>query len=158
MERPDCVGIDRLLDALAVRGRQQPGVPAIIIDAGSAITVDWLDESGAFAGGSILPGVRLMALALHDYTALLPVVTLSRSDPPYPGTSTPAALEIGILAAAVGGIQFLITQMTQRAGVAPDVFLSGGDAALLAPALKQPVQLWPEMTLEGVRLAAEAIP
>ena len=38
--------------------------------------MDWLDEGGAFCGGAILPGLRLMALALHDYTALLPQIEL----------------------------------------------------------------------------------
>lgn len=74
LDRPDHVGIDRLLDALAANQRRESGRPAIIIDAGSAVTVDLVDGDGAFAGGVIMPGLRLMSKALHDYTALLPLV------------------------------------------------------------------------------------
>jgi type III pantothenate kinase len=160
VEKPDCAGIDRLLNAVAASRRVPHGVGAVIVDAGSAITVDWLDESAAFAGGSIFPGIRLMAQALHDYTALLPVVQVTHSAPPLPGTSTAAAIEAGVLWAAAGGIQALLTRLGARASSAPLVFLTGGDGPLLAEALDQileceRIQLWPNMTLEGIRIAAE---
>jgi type III pantothenate kinase len=158
VERPEQVGIDRLLNAVAASSRVKPGLAAVIIDAGSAVTVDWLDESGAFAGGAIFPGIRLMAQALHDYTALLPLVKVEQSTPPLPGTSTPAAIEAGVYWSVVGGIQALIERYVASAGVAAEVYLTGGDGPLLAKALKQDVQLWPNMTLEGVRIAAETQP
>src|SRR5712692_3768375 len=71
---PSQVGMDRLLNAVAAKHRVQREVPIIIIDAGSAVTVDWVDETGAFRGGAIFPGFALMAQALHTYTALLPQV------------------------------------------------------------------------------------
>src|SRR5262249_4891923 len=55
VESPNQVGIDRLLNALAAKAEVMPGTPAIIVDVGSAVTVDLLDDEGAFAGGSILP-------------------------------------------------------------------------------------------------------
>jgi type III pantothenate kinase len=155
LEHPEWVGIDRLLDALAAKGRGQPGTPAVIVDAGSAVTVDWLDESGAFAGGAIFPGVRLMAQALHDYTALLPLIQVRSSNPELPGLSTPAAMEAGIFWAAAGGIRALTEQLTARARTAPALYLTGGDSALLQPALDPKFIIWPTMTLEGLRLAAE---
>src|SRR4051812_37005032 len=60
LEHPERVGIDRLFNAVAANQRRKPGRPAILIDAGSAVTVDWLDEHGAFCGGTIFPGLRLM--------------------------------------------------------------------------------------------------
>lgn len=155
LEHPEWVGIDRLLDAVAAKGRGRPGVPAVIVDAGSAVTVDWLDESGAFAGGAIFPGVRLMAQSLHDYTALLPLIQVRGSNPDLPGLSTPAAMEAGIFWAAAGGIRALTEQLTARARTTPALYLTGGDAALLQPALDPTFILWPTMTLEGLRLAAE---
>jgi type III pantothenate kinase len=157
VERPDWVGIDRLLDGVAANHRRQPGRPAVLIDAGSAVTVDWLDEEGVFRGGSIFPGLRLMALALHEHTALLPLVEVSQPRPEVPATSTPAAMVAGVYWAAVGGIRALAQEMA--AGTAtPQLFLTGGDAALLAPALAGPdLCLWPTMTLEGLRLAAESL-
>jgi type III pantothenate kinase len=152
LERPDHVGIDRLFDAVAANARRRPGRPAVVIDAGSAITVDFLDDAGAFRGGAILPGLRLMAKALHDYTALLPLVEIREPAAPL-GTSTPAAVQAGVFWSAVGGIAALIAKH-RPAGGEIDCFLSGGDAAVLATGLPADVQIWPEMTLEGIRLTA----
>jgi type III pantothenate kinase len=153
VERPDYVGVDRLLDAVAANSRRRPGVSAVIVDAGSAVTVDYLDESGAFRGGVIFPGPRLMAQSLHDYTALLPVVELKHPIPEVPATATRPAMEAGIYWAVVGGVEAVVA----RYGRVADLFLTGGDGALLHPALSR-AQHWPTMTLEGTRLTAESMP
>src|SRR5205085_8321855 len=62
VDHPERVGMDRLLNAVAAKAHG-PG-PAILIDAGTAITLDYLDEAGTFQRGAILPGLRLMAQAL----------------------------------------------------------------------------------------------
>ncbi len=157
VERPDWVGVDRLLDAVAANSRRRPGAPAVIVDSGSAVTVDYVDESGAFRGGVIFPGPRLMAKALHDYTALLPVVEVKQPIPAVPATWTRPAMVAGIFWAVVGGIESVLAQYARAAGTPPDLFLTGGDGALLHPALPQ-AQHWPTMTLEGTRLSAEALP
>jgi type III pantothenate kinase len=158
VERPEHVGIDRLLNAVAAVRRIPPGLAAVIVDAGSAVTVDYLDEAGAFAGGAIFPGVRLMAQALHDHTALLPLVNVEQSMPSLPGTSTLAAIEAGVFWAAAGGIDALVRRLVTEAKVAAEIYVTGGDGPLLAKALPRDVQLWPNMTLEGIRIAAEARP
>jgi type III pantothenate kinase len=155
LEHPDKVGIDRLLDAVAALSVRKRSEPIIVIDAGSAVTVDWVNTLGEFCGGTIFPGIRLMALALHDYTALLPVVDISEECPSVPGTSTIAAMQAGIYWAVIGGIQVLIDRLCADSDTAPLVFLTGGDAGLLAPALDRSVRRWPEMTLEGLRITAE---
>jgi type III pantothenate kinase len=157
LDRPDHVGIDRLLDAVAVNGRRSAGCPAVVIDAGSAVTVDWLDEEGVFQGGAILPGFRLLSQALHDYTALLPFIEPPRQSPSLPGKSTPAAIEAGVYWSAAGGTAALIAAYCQRAVKEPEVFLTGGDAPALLPALPS-ARHWPEMTLEGIRLTAKVLP
>lgn len=171
LDRPDHVGIDRLFDAVAANAERQSEAPAIVIDAGSAVTVDWVDTQGAFRGGSIFPGVRLMAKALHDYTALLPLIDVTDSAP-LPGRSTPAAMNAGIFWAVAGGIRTLVQQLVTQAEPAldaahhVDVFLTGGDTALLASTLQRlltPHPAWrflprPNMTLEGIRLTAESLP
>jgi type III pantothenate kinase len=158
LQHPEHVGLDRLLNAVAASLRIPPGIAAVLIDAGSAITVDWLDETAAFAGGAIFPGLRLMAQALHDYTALLPLVELQYPAPPLPGTSTIGAIEAGVFWAAAGGIQALVTLLIARATGAAKVFMTGGDGPLLVRGLSQDVELWPTMTLEGIRIAAETTP
>lgn len=155
--RPDHVGVDRLLDAVAANSRRTPGTPAVVIDAGSAVTVDLLDNSGAFAGGAILPGMRLMVKALHDYTALLPIIRPPEKRPTIPGTDTPAAMELGIFWTTAGGIEALLREYRVHCRSDIDVFLTGGDGPLLHTVIPE-AQLWPEMTLEGIRLSAEALP
>jgi type III pantothenate kinase len=155
--RPDHVGVDRLLDAVAVNSRRTGGTPAVVIDAGSAVTVDLVDESGAFLGGAILPGMRLMAEALHDYTALLPLLPPPDTTPVVPGTTTPAAMELGIFWAVAGGVALLLREYNSFCRSAIEVFLTGGDAPRLHSVIPE-ARLWPEMTLEGIRLSAEALP
>jgi type III pantothenate kinase len=157
VEYPDRVGIDRLLNAVAAQAERQ-NAPAIIVDAGSAVTVDWLDETGAFRGGTILPGLRLMAQALHDHTALLPLVEVRNPAPPVLGTSTPAAIEAGIFYGVAGAINTLIKHFAARSAAHSRIFLTGGDAALLKESIEPRARHWPDMTLEGIRLAAEALP
>lgn len=164
VESPDRVGIDRLLNAVAAN-RLREGRPAVIVDAGSAVTVDLVDETGAFRGGAIFPGLRLMARALHDHTALLPVVEVRQRPASVLGTSTVTAIESGVYYAVSAAIKMLASSMgvvhTHLTGrVSPSsFFLTGGDAPLLPLKVGHAHFIhWPEMTLEGIRLSAEALP
>jgi type III pantothenate kinase len=158
LERPDHVGIDRLFNAVAANSRREAWRGAVVIDAGSAVTVDWLTEEGAFAGGVIFPGVRLMALALHEHTALLPLIETPHQLPALPGTSTRDAMAAGVVWAAAGGVRLVVERYLLQSFVPPHVFLTGGDGTLLQEALGTSVELWPDMTLEGIRLTAEFLP
>ena len=62
---PDMVGIDRLVDAVAVNRLRDAKRSAAIVDVGTAITVDLVSANGAFLGGAILPGIAMAARALH---------------------------------------------------------------------------------------------
>jgi type III pantothenate kinase len=164
ISEPNRVGFDRLLNAVAAKDRVARGTSIFIIDAGSAVTVDWVDQAGAFRGGAIFPGAQLMANALHDYTAALPILETwanqGFANPQLPGTSTIAAIEAGIFWAVAGGIKATVRQLSAKAEAfrKREIFLTGGEAWYLAPIMDAEVQLWPTMTLEGIRLAAEALP
>lgn len=158
VDNPARVGMDRLLNAVAALSRRKPGQPVAIVDAGSAVTVDWLDQDGAFCGGAIFPGFRLMALALHSYTAQLPVVEVCNPEPALPGRNTHAAIEAGIFWSVAGGVQSMLERLGQDSGNAPLIFVTGGDGPAIAPCIGRPNQIWPAMTLEGIRLAAEQTP
>jgi type III pantothenate kinase len=157
-EPPERVGIDRLLNVLAARSRLPAGTPAVVVDAGSAVTVNLLDADGAFGGGAIFPGLRLMARALHEQTAALPLSTVRRKCPEVPARSTEPAIEAGIFWAAAGGIDALVRQTKQPFRVPVKVFLTGGDALLLSDGVTAPHEVVPELTLDGIRLAAESLP
>jgi type III pantothenate kinase len=156
VERPDHVGVDRLLDAVAANSRRTTGNPAVVVDAGSAVTVDLIDPSGAFVGGAILPGMRLMAKALHDYTALLPLLPPPEKRPVIPGANTPAAMELGIFWAVAGGVAALLQEYRSLSGSEIEVIVTGGDGPVLGSVFPE-AHPWPGMTLEGIRLSAEAL-
>jgi type III pantothenate kinase len=158
LEHPDRAGIDRLLNAVAANKRRVAGKPAAIVDAGSAVTIDYLDASGTFRGGAILPGLRIMSQALHLHTALLPAVEVREPVPAVPATTTTTAMQAGVFAAVAGGIEKLLRRLRSMPDGPPVVFLTGGDARLIGPALATEITAWPHMTLEGIRLAAEALP
>jgi type III pantothenate kinase len=157
---PERVGIDRLLNAVAAKIGALRFDAIIIVDAGSAVTVDLLDGTGAFLGGAIFPGFRLMGQALHDHTALLPVVEIRESNPALPGKDTEAAIRAGVFWAVAGGVKALVRQMTARSKLhrQPELFITGGDAKLLLPVLEAEFQHIPQLTLEGIRLTALSLP
>lgn len=168
LEKPDHAGIDRLLNGVAAIRHLAPGRGAVLIDAGSAVTVDWLDERHVFRGGSIYPGIDLMAEALHSYTALLPRVQVTYPVPGLPAGATVPAMQVGIFLAVSGGIREAVRLYAERAEVPPRVFFSGGQAPLLARAMglqdrlwPEPWHdwlLWPEQTLMGILYSVEALP
>ena len=163
VDEPDAVGIDRLLNVLAASALVRPGEPAIVVDAGSAVTVDLLHEQGSFAGGAIFPGLRLMALSLKDYTAQLPLVDATRPLPSGPpGKNTDAAMRLGIVYAVAGGIDAVIRETAARCTTAPHLFLTGGDmtpqlAGLLQSRHQFRSELRPALTLEGILRAADLL-
>lgn len=158
LDRPDRVGIDRVLNAVAALAHRPPNHPVVIVDAGSAVTVDWLDAAGTFRGGAILPGLRLMAESLHAYTAQLPLIEVRHSEPALPGADTLSAMEAGIFWTVVGGIRLIVDRLARLEPLQPALYLTGGDAGKLSSFIERPHKVWPEMTLEGIRLSAETIP
>jgi type III pantothenate kinase len=156
VERPQAVGIDRLLDAVAANARRPQGRSAIIVDAGSAITVDVLALDGTFIGGAIAIGMGMAARALHEFTYYLPLV--SATAPPDPvAKSTAAAMHSGLFWGTVGAIKELVRRMESALSDRPIVYLTGGDAEQLVAHLERPVEFVPELTLHGIQLAYEHI-
>ncbi len=160
LERPDMVGIDRLVDAAAVNRLRQPNCRAVIVDVGTAITVDLVGADGAFLGGAILPGIEMSARALHEFTDLLPLVDVFDLDAPPPalGTSTESAMESGLFWGALGAIRELIEHLhkipVDQHCRRPEVFLTGGAGARVAELLGPDVRYTPNLTLSGIALAA----
>jgi len=159
LERPDMVGIDRLLDAVAANRLRSAGRPAVVIDVGSAITVDLVSAEGAFLGGAILPGIAMSARALHTFTDLLPLVEMSEllEPPPSRGTATVPAMKSGLFWGAVGSIRELIARLSAEASGAPAVFLTGGAGPAVASLLGPAARHVPHLTLAGIALAQPAV-
>lgn len=97
---PARVGIDRLLNVFAAGRLSAMDRPVIVVDSGTATTVDLMTADQTFRGGSILPGLRLSACAMHDYTARLPLINFDDEPtelPEVPGRNTEDAMRAGLL-------------------------------------------------------------
>jgi len=156
VEAPKKVGIDRLLSALAANVIRPAGCPVVIVDSGTATTVDVVSAEGAFLGGAILPGLELSARALHHYTALLPLISIEELavESPEPlGRDTRAALQSGLFWGQVGAVRELIARLQTGLSAAeqPLLLVTGGGGELLVPHL--PDALWkPHLALQGLCL------
>ncbi len=158
LERPDMVGVDRLLDAVAANSLREPNRPAIVVDVGTAITVDLVSAEGIFLGGAIRPGIAMSARALHEFTDLLPLIEMSEltAPPPALGTSTVPAMRSGLFWGAVGAIRQLIERLSECMPGDPQVFLTGGAGPTVAELLGPHARHVPHLTLAGVALAVRA--
>ena len=156
LQEPNQVGIDRLLGALAADRLRPQERPAVIIDLGSAITVDVVSAQGHFTGGAILPGLRMSARALHEFTDQLPDVSMSQLEqaPPLVGTSTDEAIASGLFWGAVGAIRSLVEQLNEQMRSEPFIVLTGGAAASVVEAIGLDVTFEPDLVLSGMALAA----
>jgi type III pantothenate kinase len=155
--RPDMVGIDRLLGAVSANRLREAGRPAIVVDLGTAVTLDVVSANGAFLGGAILPGIAMSARALHEFTDLLPLLDMhALAEPPEAlGTDTFTAMRSGIYYGAIGGVRQLLDLLGSRLPGEPQVFLTGGAAPAVAPLISAETTYVGHLVLAGIALAAQ---
>lgn len=139
---PNKVGMDRLLAASAACV-QSDARPIIVIQAGSAVTIDLVKRTGsgdAFCGGAILPGVPMMLRLLGQGADSLPEIEADDLTelPELPGKNTEAAMACGAASALVGGTQHLVQRYRNMFGANTPVVISGGDGTRLVPFLPGP--------------------
>jgi type III pantothenate kinase len=146
---PQQLGVDRWMGLIAARHRARK--PALVVSAGTAMTVDALAADGTFMGGLIVPGVALMQQALQQGTARVAEVKGHWHAFPL---STPDAVESGILAALTGAVQLQHERMASMTGEMPHCILTGGDAEKLLPHLSMDVEHAPALVLEGIDCVA----
>ncbi len=149
IDRPEDVGADRLVNAVAAVDRFKP--PLIIIDFGTATTFDIVDDLGNYAGGAIAPGINLSLEALHMAAAKLPRVALRRPDRVI-GMGTVTAMQSGTFWGYIGLIEGLVTRIRQEYGAAMQVIATGGLAPLFADSTDIIDAVDGELTLWGLRL------
>ena len=129
---PATLGPDRIAAACGAWALHR-GEASLIVDAGTCITVDFLDANGVYHGGAIMPGIRMNLNALHTFTAKLPLVDITDTTKArVPGRSTEECIVAGTLGTAQ---MALASYVALYKGVAPGlrVIATGGDAALLVP-------------------------
>ena len=133
---PKTLGIDRMVLAAGAT-LQFPNQNRLVIDAGTCITYDFIDEFDNYSGGAISPGLRLRYEALHNYTARLPLLTLEMPES-YIGSSTAQAIHSGVVNGFVFEVDGFIDEY--RANYSNFIIiLTGGDAEFLAKRLKNTI-------------------
>lgn len=149
VDEPRRVGIDRLANVAGFLARGfRDGV---IVDAGTAITIDVV-KRGAFAGGLILPGLRLAAAALHAHTALLPVVDAAAPPtPPLVGRNTRQAIRAGIHHTTIRGVRAVARDLARQLGPTSRVVYTGGQGAAFRQGRGR---LDPDLQARGLRVLA----
>lgn len=153
-DRPEMYGIDRALAVVEAFHRIRGA--CVVVDIGTAVTVDAVTVHGDVAGGFIIPGAGLMAHALAGATDLPQVI--HESFDPLPGNSTEMAISRGIGIGMTGAIERLITAAEGVLGDTVPVVLTGGGATGYAGQLTRPVILAPDLVLAGLGRAASRLP
>lgn len=147
---PETIGPDRLANAVAVRHRF--GAPAVVVDFGTAVTFDVVDQRGNYSGGIIAPGIAAMTDYLHERTALLPRIRI-REVCAVIGRNTEQAMLIGAVHGYRGLIRELLRELREELKCPRlPVVATGGYARLMAARLPEITAVEPLLTLEGLRL------
>ena len=150
-DEPEKVGADRLLDAIAAYARTQ--LATIVVDVGSAVTVDFVSARGTFVGGAIAPGPQMMLDALHHQTELLPNIELKKPDSPVGHSSTDALLS-GAYWGAVGLVDRLVAEISVDQAAEAKILVTGGAGEAIASEMQGQPEYIPTLTLEGLALIA----
>lgn len=158
-ENPGEVGADRIVDAVAAY--ELYGGPSVVVDMGTAITLDVITSDGRYLGGSIAPGIRIAQDGLFGKTAKLPKIELKQ-----PTTaiteSTSEAINAGIVIGYIGMIDKLIEtiedEIVERLEIDKseiNVIATGGFSELISQSSKYINTIEPDLMLEGLRIIYE---
>ncbi len=145
---PETLGADRLAAAIGAH-HLFPKHDCMIIDCGTAITIDFLSSTGEFIGGNISPGLHTRFRALHHFTERLPLRELNE-DVGHIGTTTHEAIEAGVLHGVVKEIEGYMVESTGSTTI-----LTGGDAFFLAKKIKNPIFVVCNLNLIGLAKIAD---
>jgi type III pantothenate kinase len=149
-DSPKQTGVDRALNVAAAYEQMQKA--CIIVDAGTAITVDCCSDTGEMLGGAISAGASMMLNALHEKTAQLPAVKLEIPDGAF-GNDTRQAILHGVYHGIRGMVKELAENYATELGSWPEIIATGGDAKLLFDGWELIHAIVPDLTLYGVALA-----
>jgi type III pantothenate kinase len=152
IDRPEELGADRLINAVA--GVALYDGPLLIIDFGTATTIDVIDGNGVYLGGAIAAGVNLSIRALHMAAAKLPSVAVARPAKVI-ATNTVTAIQSGVFWGYVGMIEGLIARTKEEFGSPMKVIATGGLSKLFIESLPCIDEINTDLTLRGLFLIYE---
>jgi type III pantothenate kinase len=152
------LGRDRLVSAWMALQLNQTQGPVIIVDAGTAVTIDWVDPQGIFQGGVIFPGAESNFKRLNAFTDALPDLEM-HTDDSLPsqvfesviGKSTADAIRKGVYHSQKYAIQEIVDQMSKLSTETATTFATGGGIKNMAEQLNQSWRYVPDLVLQGAR-------
>jgi type III pantothenate kinase len=124
------------------------------VDFGTATTFDYIDASGAYLGGAIVPGIGISTEALYQKAAKLPRIELTKPKTVI-GRNTVAAMQAGIIFGYAGQVDGIVRRICKEFNVQPRVIATGGLAELIAGETETIEKVDPLLTLEGLRIVYE---
>ena len=147
LDVPSQVGADRIVVAVAALERYE--APLILIDMGTATTMEVVEPGRRYMGGVIIPGLRVSLDALTGRTAQLPAISLGR-----PGkvvaTNTAECMRSGILYGTASMLDGMIDRMGEELGHGSTVIATGGLAPFVTPLCRHTILLEPDLLLRGL--------
>jgi type III pantothenate kinase len=148
---PSAVGADRIVNAVAAGHHY--GFPAIIVDIGTATTVEAVDGEACYLGGAILTGLYVALDALVARTAKLPSVDLEEEPPSAIATNTPDSIRSGFVYGYAGAIDALVRRSREELGEdGVRVVATGGPASVIIRHCREIQEFDPDLTLKGLRV------
>lgn len=148
-DNPWEVGVDRL--ANAVGGKVRYGAPLIIVDFGTATTLDVVSKEGDYLGGSIMPGPETAADSLFSKTAQLPRIFLDEPKSVL-GKNTTQSIKSGLIYGLGGAADVLIERIWEELGYSTDVVATGGLAPMISKFAKKIFKTDNNLTLLGLKI------
>jgi type III pantothenate kinase len=143
-ERPEQLGPDRWAALIAARAVHHG--PCLVVNSGTATTVDMLTADGVFRGGAILPGVELMRFVLHEHTGRLPIQEGGYRDAP---RNTMDAIETGCRHAQAGAVERMY-RVFRELELNPLCIVAGGAGRVLVDQLSMPRRYIENLVLDGL--------
>ena len=147
ISRPEQVGADRLVNAVGAHAQHEGAL--IVVDSGTATTVDIVGADGGFEGGIISPGINLSMRALHDAAASLPRIAIQRP-PQVIGQDTVSAMQSGIFLGYLDLIDGLIRRIKAEYTEPMTVIGTGGVASLFEGESEEIDIYDPDVTIRGL--------
>jgi len=148
--KPEQLGVDRWMAMVAAF--QMADGPVIVVDCGTAVTIDLIDERGLFVGGTIMPGMNAAFQSLKTGTDAVEQFNATSGPVSATEKSTEGGVCAGTLLGLAGGVERIIREQLSLVAKAPVICMTGGDAEKLIPYLTISVDLQADLVLQGLRI------
>jgi type III pantothenate kinase len=152
---PNEVGADRIVNAVAAYRKYKTAL--IVIDFGTATTLDVISEKGEYIGGAIVPGVMISAEALFQRASRLPRVEIFKAPDTVIGRDTIDSIKSGIIYGNAAMVDGMVERMAGEMDSKPRILATGGIAPLISGLSKTIEKVEPSLTLDGLRIISNEI-